>query len=85
MKVNDTHKFGHDLTRKMFWPEQKRARIDRICTDPYHAAQDSIQDEKGKNATEGIALNGIEDDFCLTLIMLILKLIMLIKDSNKKK
>ena len=50
--------------------------MDRIRADAYHAAQASVRDEKGK-ATERIALNGIEDDFRLPLLLLILKLIML--------
>ena len=57
---------------------QERARMDRIRADAYHAAQASVRDEKGKGkATERIALNGIEDDFRLPLLLLILKLIML--------
>ena len=52
--------------------------MDRIRADAYHAAQASVRDEKGKGkATERIALNGIEDDFRLPLLLLILKLIML--------
>ena len=50
--------------------------MDRIRADAYHAAQASVRDEKGK-ATERIALNGIDDDFRLPLLLLILKLIML--------
>ena len=52
--------------------------MDRIRADAYHAAQASVRDEKGKGkATERIALNGIEHDFRLPLLLLILKLIML--------
>ena len=57
-------------------PVQEKARMDRIRADAYHAAQTSVRDEKGK-ATERIALNGIEDDFRLPLLLLILKLILL--------
>ena len=37
----------------------------------------AFETRKGKKASERIALNGIEDDFCLPLLLLILKLIML--------
>jgi len=37
----------------------------------------AFETRKGKKATERIALNGIEDDFRLPLLLLILKLIML--------